>query len=436
MLIEFSVGNYKSFRDVETFSMVATKIKAKDSEVDENNTFKIDDDLSLLKSAAIYGANASGKSNFAKALGFMKRFVVESSKETQTTDQITVEAYQLTSTETIEPNPSFFQIVFLLNNITYRYGFETTDKEIISEWLFFTPNVKETKLFERRDGEIVPSPKFKEGKSIVEKTRTNALFLSVVAQFNGAISQEIIRWFLNINIISGLDDSTMDFTSVCLHSRNLVNEISSFIKKLDLGIQDISVFDEKLTKDSLPIGMPERVKTAIIEESGGIRFKVMIALKKFNLDGKHAGTEFFDLQKNASEGTKKLFSLAGPLMDTLKKGKILFIDEFDARLHPLITREIIKLFNSNETNSKNAQIIFATHDTNLLTNKLFRRDQIWFVEKDKTGSTHLYSLAEYKVRNDASFENDYIQGRYGAVPFIGDLKPLFEVPNTVEETNA
>jgi AAA15 family ATPase/GTPase len=116
-------------------------------------------------------------------------------------------------------------------------------------------------------------------------------------------------------------------------------------------------------------------------------------------------------------------------MDTLKNGKVLFIDEFDARLHPQITREIIKLFNSNKTNSKNAQIIFATHDTNFLSNKLFRRDQIWFAEKDKNGATHLYSLAEYKVRNDASFESDYIQGKYGAIPFIGNLEPLFEKTN-------
>jgi hypothetical protein len=130
------------------------------------------------------------------------------------------------------------------------------------------------------------------------------------------------------------------------------------------------------------------------------------------------------MDEHESEGTQKLFAMAGPLVDTLENGRILVIDELDARLHPLITREIISLFNSNQTNPHNAQLIFMTHDTNILSHKFFRRDQIWFAEKDKFGATHLYSLAEYKIRNDASFENDYIQGRYGAVPFIGDLSHL------------
>jgi uncharacterized protein len=406
MLIEFSVGNYKSFRDVETFSMVATKIKAKDSEVDENNTFKIDDDLSLLKSAAIYGANASGKSNFAKALNFMRNFAIESSRGTQSSDLIPVEEFRLDSSNF--GKPSFFEIVFLLNEKQYRYGFEVNSQEVISEWLFYVPTVKEVKLFERRNGKITPSStQFKEGKGLADKTRKNALFLSVAAQFNGLVSQTILRWFSDFNLISGLEDVNRKVTANFIQTGLHKDEIITFIKRLDLGINDIE-----------------------IEEN-----KIWTFHKKYNEEGKQSGSEVFFMDFHESEGTNKLFSLAGPLMDTLQRGQILLIDEFDARLHPLITREIIKLFNSNATNSKNAQIIFTTHDTNLLTNKLFRRDQIWFAEKDRTEATHLHSLAEYKVRNDASFENDYIQGRYGAIPFIGDLKQLFEAPIAVEETN-
>jgi AAA15 family ATPase/GTPase len=146
--------------------------------------------------------------------------------------------------------------------------------------------------------------------------------------------------------------------------------------------------------------------------------------RSFDEQGNPTSLVSFDIDENESEGTRKLIYLAGPLIDTLKHGKVLFIDEFDARLHPLITHQIISLFNSNNTNPNNAQLIFATHDTNLLSNRLFRRDQIWFAEKDKLGATHFYSLVEYKVRNDASFEKDYIRGKYGAIPFIGDLAQL------------
>jgi len=146
----------------------------------------------------------------------------------------------------------------------------------------------------------------------------------------------------------------------------------------------------------------------------------------FDKDGNLLYKESFDLERHESEGTQKLFALAGILFDTLNKGSVLFIDEFDASLHPLMSHAIVELFNSSQTNPNNAQLIFMTHDTNLLSNKLFRRDQIWFTEKNKYGATDLYSLAEYKVRNDASFEKDYIQGRYGAIPYIGNLSHIID----------
>ncbi len=433
MLIEFSVGNYKSFRDVETFSLVATKTKSKDIEIDNNNSFSADNnadkELNLLKSAAIYGANASGKSNFASALRFVKSFVIGSSRETQFADSIPVEEFRLSTSD--DGESSFFQVVFLMDKKQYRYGFEVNSQEVVSEWLFNIPTNKEVKLFERRNGKITPSStQFKEGKGIDDKTRNNALFLSVVAQFNGAVSQKILQWFRSLSVISGLSDlGTREYTIRCLQSDKHKDEILKFVKRLDLGIDDIQIEEFKLTDESLPKNMPEDLRVAILKNTKIDKFAVKTVHKKFDKNGKQTALEVFDIDSHESEGTKKLFSLAGPIMDTLKNGKILFIDEFDARLHPLITYEIIKLFNSNKTNPNNAQIIFATHDTNLLSNKLFRRDQIWFAEKDKNGATHLYSLAEYKVRNDASFESDYIHGKYGAIPFIGDLKQLFEGAN-------
>ncbi|WP_333274240.1 ATP-binding protein [Microcoleus sp. D3_18_C2] len=408
MLIGFSVGNYKSFKETVTLSMVASSITEEDKELDENNVFQINDKLSLLKSAAIYGANASGKSNIVAAINFMKWFVLNSSKETQVSDAIDIEAFRL-STET-EKEPSFFEIVFLLEDKTFRYGFDVNAREVVSEWLFQADDSQEKMLFERDfDNYILDD--FPEGQGISDKTRSNALFLSVVAQFNGKISGKILLWFSKtLQLISGLQDRQYrEETLESFENDRHRHDIIEFIKKLDLGIADIQI--KKYISQ----------KTAMF---GIYEVGVKTVHRKYDADGKQAAIELFDIETHESEGTNKLFALAGILLDTLRTGKILLIDELDARLHPLITRELICLFNSNETNPHNAQLIFTTHDTNLLSSKSFRKDQIWFTEKDNKGATDLYSLVEYKVGKDASFERDYIIGKYGAIPFIGNFKEL------------
>lgn len=406
MLIEFSIGNYRSFKDKVTFSMVAANIVVKEKELDDNNVFTVDDDLKLLKRAVIYGANASGKSNLPKALSFMKWFMINSSKETQSTEKIGVEPFDL-STET-EAQPSFFEIVFLLDGTKYRYGFQANQKRVISEWLFYVPKTNQTRLFERvYDGnsrKIKYLSKIFKGEDIYPKTRSNALFLSVAAQFNVEIAERILDWFTKqVNIVSGLDDQDHLSSTLSSLAKNNENksEIIQLIKKLDLGIEQI------------------RIK-------GG---SIKTGHKRFDKQGNYVSMNFFDLDSQESEGTKKIISIAGLLIDTLKYGKVLIFDELDARLHPLISKAIVELFNSKNTNYNNAQLIFMTDDTNLLSNKLFRRDQIWFTEKNKYGATDLYSLVEYKILKDASFESDYIKGRYGAIPFIGDLSQLIGEPN-------
>lgn len=435
MLIQFDVGNYKSFKDVVTFSMVAAQIKAKDKRLDENNVFKVNDELSLLKSTAIYGANASGKSNFISAARFMKQFVLGSSKDTQADEAIPVEPFRLNTDTACQP--SFFEMVFIIDSRRYRYGFEVTPEKVVAEWLYHVPTIREAKLFERRDGKIEVPVAFKEGKDLIDKTRDNALFLSVAAQFNGVISKKILQWFKHLGIISGLADMGLRVYTVETFDNNKYrDEILRLVKKLDVGVEDIQLRKSPLAlplADKVPdefkglikslIGLNEELKKI---SPGSEQTDILTIHQKFNADGQIAGVELFDINDNESEGTNKIFSMAGPLVDTLKNGKVLLVDKLDARLHPLVTRAIINLFNSNETNPQNAQLIFATHDTNLLSKDLFRRDQIWFAEKDRFSATHLYSLVEYKVRNDASFESDYIQGRYGAIPFIGNLSRLLE----------
>lgn len=424
MLIEFTVGNFKSFDEPQIFSFVASRLKSVEPRIDEENVSHPAAGLALLKSAAVYGSNGSGKSNLIKALSFLKGFVINSSKDTQASDEIKVDQFRLTSRK--RQRPSLFQIVFLLKGKQYRYGFEVDSKKVVSEWLFFLSSSRESKLFERTTKSILPSRAFREGRGLEDKTRSNALFLSVCAQFNGQISTSILSWFKQLNILSGLNDiGLQQYTINCVQSQEKKADVLRLIQNLDFRIKDLLVEEESpVTESNIPTKFPKNLREALLLSG----LSKPSTLKTIRAKEGGTGFEVFSLNEDESEGTKKLISLAGPLIDTLKNGKVFVIDELDARLHPLITKEIIKLFNSAETNPKGAQLLFTTHDTNLLSNKLFRRDQIWFAELDQIGSTKLYSLVEYRVpiRNDASFEKDYIQGRYGAIPFIGNLEEAFQ----------
>lgn len=427
MLIEFTVGNYRSFRDPQTLSMVAAPIKSQDSALDQNTVIKMKGNPDLLTSASFYGANASGKSNLMKALAFMQRFVLHSTKDTKATGGIQVEPFRL-NTDNIS-QPSHFEIAFIQDGKRYRYGFEVTKERVTSEWLYFVPSSRPARLFEREGDDFVIGEYFKEGRDLEQHTRPNALFLSVVAQFNGSHSQKLVDWFRRLGIISGVDDlGMMPFTLTQLVEGPHRQSIRDLICRLDLGIGDVQVEKKTVNNNpNLPDNMPEDIKQAfltIMNASENEGYSIHTIHTQYDDNGNPVGQELFELDEHESEGTQKLFAMSGPLLDTLQDGEILIVDEMDARLHPLITREIISLFNNKETNPNGAQLIFNTQDTNLLDNRLFRRDQIWFVEKDQQGASHLYSLAEFKVRNDKDYERGYIQGRYGAVPYLSHIKTI------------
>ncbi len=430
MLIEFTVGNYRSFLTPMTLSLEATKLRANEKMLDEQNVFR-SGDLSLLRSAAIYGANASGKSNLISAMAFMKNFVLHSAKDSQTGEPTGIERFRLSTMSLQEP--ALFQIIFALGDKCYRYGFEIDDKIVRAEWLYHTTK-RETRLFMRQGDQFeLSGPFVKEGRGLENRTRDNALFLSVVAQFNGAIAMMILRWFrTKLNIISGLEDvGYFNFTLQRFEKDAVFRQrVLDFIHLADVGITDVRVETKSLTDALLPDEVRELLQHLATAKGISETEPFIKSLKTSHpiFDSEHnlVGQETFDMEKQESEGTQKIFSLSGPLLDTLEQGKVLVIDELEARLHPLLTLEIIRLFNSAETNPHNAQLIFATHDTGLLSQSLLRRDQIWFTEKDKYGATDLYSLAELNVRNDAAFEKQYITGRYGAIPFIGGLRTLFE----------
>jgi uncharacterized protein len=424
MLIEFSVGNYKSFRDRVTLSMVAAAIKSKDKSVDEANIINASTGLKLLTSAAIYGANASGKSNLMSALSFMNSFVESSAKDTQIAEKIPVDRFRLSTA--CDDQPSYFEIVFLMEGKRYRYGFQANTDRIISEWLYFVPKSREATLFERNLNDIRVGPYFREGKGIAQRTRENALFLSVAAQLNGEISGKVLQWFKCFAVMFQTPSTLPRFI---LEESSFKKPILDFVNALDIDIKDFALDQEAQNFESLlPKGLKREFKKMGIDgvqlgkfSHDPIRTKHM----KYDKDGQLVDHVEFLLDKDESHGTQRLFGLAPFIIMALDLGCIVAIDELETKLHPIITLSILNLFNNKQTNPKNAQIIFTTHDTNLLNRNHLRRDQIWFTEKDKHAATHLYSLAEFKVRNDASFDGDYIHGKYGAIPFIGNLEYLF-----------
>lgn len=414
MLVQFSVGNFLSFKEVSTLNMMASRIR----EHQNTNVFYVKK-TKLIKSAVIYGANSSGKSNLFKGLSFMAWFVRNSSKEGQIDEEIDgVEAYRL-STET-KDKPSLFEVVFILEGVLYRYGFEVDKEAVRSEWLTYSNNHKdEHDLFYREGDYFEISPRFKEGKGIEDRTRNNALFLSVVANFKGEISTNIVRWFNKIKTVSGLTSHQFNGIRRKLSDEDFKKKFIDLLRTVNLGIEDISLPEEE--------DIPPEIKDFLKKFHNGDSSKIQIQQdietlhKKYDEKNNFIGLEKFSLFEEESEGTKKLISLLGPVLDVLANGYILVVDELDAKLHPIMTRFIINLFHDPEHNLNNAQLIFNSHDTNLLHRKNFRRDQVWFTEKDQYGATDLYSLDDFNVRNDASLEKDYLLGKYGSIPFIGSF---------------
>jgi hypothetical protein len=424
MLIQFGVSNYRSIDEEVVLSMVGSNLVSQDKQIDENNVFKAEGNLRLLKSVIVYGANASGKSNILRAISFMRKMVLNSSRESQADDQIKVEPFVFRRAS--EESPSSFECVFLLDGVEYRYGFEASKNTIVGEWLFRRPGTKEGRLFLREHQSIKISRDFKEGKGLEDKTRKNALFLSVVAQFNGQISSKILSWFSRIGVISGLNDmGYRNYTTGSITSGRYRDQISNLVNALDIGIDGFEVEEDTVVDPEHLADIPADLRDVLIRYSAK-KSTVRTIHRYFDAEQGQEVAHNFDLDEHESEGTKKIFALAGPLVDTLTNGKVMIVDEFDARMHPLICRAVIGLFNSAAHNPRGAQLVVCTHDTNLLSNKLLRRDQIWFTEKDEHRATKLFSLAEFKVRNDASYESDYIRGKYGAIPFLGDFRPLID----------
>jgi len=432
MLWQFTVKNYKTFKDQAILSLIASNYDKKTREV-ENIYRDKEFNKRILKSAVAYGANASGKTTLVNAIACMRHLVIRSSRG-MFNDYMEVDPFRLNVAT--ENQPSEFEVIFSFDKVLYRYGFEATQEEIISEWLYYKPKTKEVELF-YREGEQIDFHEtlFSKGKLVASQglVRKNALLLTVAAQFNEEQAIVVVNWFKNIKIISGIRDSILQKSTI-KKTKTLAGKqkIIALLKDADLGIQDIEV--EFMTEDTIPSHYPPSLKNKLISDmkEGNIERvnDILLSHRKYGRDNEYVNNVPFSLEKEESSGTQKYFNLLGPIMDVLENGQLLVVDELDAKLHPNLVCRIISLFHSAELNQQNAQLIFNTHDTNLLDSGLFRRDQIWFTDKDKYGASKLYSLADFSsddVRKNEAYEKNYMKGKYGAVPYLSSMDTLNEI---------
>lgn len=420
MLIEFRVANHHSFREEQTLSMVAVN---RDHHLEETHVvdpkIKGAKDLRLLRSVALCGANASGKTNVIRALDFMRAMVVGSAQH-QESARLNFRPFMLD--EESRTTPTQFEVTFLHEGIRYQYGFEFNEERVLSEWLHAYPSGLPRTYFERdasKAQEFEFGPLFKgEKHRLTPLTRPNALFLSVAAQFNHPELTPVFVWFRDkLNCLMGAGDR-IDLVGYTIERSHrdpaFLAKVVRMLESSDTGIADFQV-----ERTKLPAVEIEDPRTKIKLKLGGEDQEGF----KFNLFHRAQGKAVSLPFEDESLGTHRILAYAGPFIDVLERGATIVVDELEQSLHPLLVLEILRLFHNPEANPKGAQILFTTHLSLLLDQDVIRRDQIWFTEKANTGATSLFPLTDFKPRTGKyeSILKGYLSGRYGAVPVLREL---------------
>lgn len=405
MLIEFSVTNFLSFKDKNTFTMIASSDNTlKDNYVEINNE-------KILKMTAMYGANASGKTNLFKILVIVSSMIKHSNFFAPNV-MLPIIPFKLDK-ETIN-KPSEFEIKFLVDGIRYLYGFKADRKNVYEEYLTYYPNGRPVKIFTREnvDNYSFNSSDEKFLNDLKEKNTSNKFFVSTATNWNYEKTKPAFDFLTEkLGVVMSHEQINNYSYNMYYNDKNktLENFALNFLEKADFNIKGYKIIEEKMTEDKLS-AIPDIVKPFI-----------PINTPMYKVNTKHIvnGDEYeFDISEE-SLGTQVIFSYIPVLKDVLDNGKVLIIDEFDKSLHPFIVKYIVEIFNDLEINKKGAQLIFNTHDTNLLDLELLRRDQIWFTEKNsEDGSTTIYPLDDFSVRKTENVEKGYLLGRYGAIPFL------------------
>lgn len=422
MLVEFSVTNYKSILERQTLNMAASSYF---KEYEALNTFALEQDDGvprLLRSSVLYGPNASGKSTLIQALQFVEGRVLSSQKESQAGDEIDVTPFKLTADS--RAADSEFEVTFIEQGVRYEYGFRCNRSRFTEEWLFAYPLGRAQKWFHRvfdaEKGQDVYkfSTSFLGGRQRhgwARQTRSNALFFSTAIQLNNEQLRPAFDWF---NLRLRVFDSVRGFSSAYTVQRCNKDEdrvrVVEFMNSADLSISDIQIKETAFSAEALPKGMPTAIRDEFLKDLAGKKF---VEPRFFHRDVDTQESVEFD-EDEESDGTRALFAFAGPWLDVLENERVLVVDELDTSLHPLLVHHLVKRLHN--AGSK-AQLIFTTHDTTLLSQKLLRRDQVWFMEKDARSATRLYPLSDFSPRDNEAVERGYLNGRYGGIPFLKEL---------------
>ena len=412
MLLEFRVRNYRSIRDEQALTLIAS------SDTGLATTHLAPTGLKAaphaLRTAVVYGPNASGKSSLLRALDYLRAVVAESATAIQPGQTYNVQPFKLDAASAQQPTE--FEITFLLSGVRHQYAFAMTPQRIVSESLLVYRSSKPTQLYSRQhiegDGDEYEFSTYLTGPRKVwqESTRPNALFLSMAAQLNSEQLSPVFNWIVrNILFLPAGATVMPDVTTELLATEQGRASIREFLSAADISIADVQAVSRKgmraqwvMSASGLQASQEEREFLMPVFEHSTPK-----------------GSAKFELH-DESEGTQRLYGLIAPVLDCLRDGRLLVVDELDSSLHTLLVRRLISMFQTPELNPNGAQLIFSTHDTSLLDHTLFRRDQIWFTEKDADQATRLYPLTDFSPRKQEAWERGYLAGRYGAVPFFSD----------------
>ncbi len=436
MLIEFSVKNFRSIRDEAVLSMVS----GTGQELLQTNVYQFDDApaplLPLLRSSVIYGANAAGKTNLLRAIAALRDIVVGSTQRNPN-DAMPVVPFVLDEKSSVQPTE--FEVHFVVNKVRYQYGVVANPRQVLEEWLYAFPKGRVQKWFERTvtptvSGDLFQnksevtstvrySDKLRGEKELWERvSRPNATLLATAAQLNSEQLTPIFSWFAErLKISVGTGGWNEQFTLKTLVERKQQKRIVDFLQAADFAIEDLGVHEvSKNDIARLTERLPDPLKDMITSSGDGRHLR--IKTQHVNAQGQ---LQDFDLG-DESDGTQKMFRFAAPWMDTLEKGNIMVIDELHDNLHPVLVKYLVEMFHNPEINKKGAQLLFSTHETAILNQELFRRDQIWFCERNADQTTSVFPLSDFKVRKNAeNLEKSYLSGRFGALPYLEELSSVF-----------
>ncbi|APX71968.1 ATP-binding protein [Companilactobacillus allii] len=412
MLLEFSVSNFRSIKDKVTLSMVASDL----TELSETNILQDSEDV--LSVAGIFGPNSSGKSNIIKAISFMIFFVLNSFGSNSFESNIPIESFVF-STEITPNSPSEFDIVFSNDsNDIYEYGFTLNHSEILSETL----TVNEETVF-TRENQKIHSDENKISDHLMKErmTKSNVLYLSILAATNTEVATDIVSFFKDkISIINGASSDISWETKNMIDQDEYKSKIVEAIHGADLYIDDLSL--EKADFNVKNFTGAETIPQEILDQVAKNALKVKSSHRVYDINGKETGSYSGDISSLESKGTQSFLAVIGPVIKALSEGTIIFIDEMGATLHPLMSEHLVKMFMLPD-NKKNGQLVFNANDSNLLNNKLLRRDQIWFTDKDSSECTSLVPLDSYvhngkRIRSDVNYAKRYLSGDFGAIPIF------------------